>query len=205
MANHVILEFGHGHDGAGKYDLGHVVPFVGTELDLIDSYGIALQEGLENQRIRITPLQTRKKPGLSEIERCEGVGKDYFVISLHMGTSQQKIVKQRGCVFTAAKHMNPFAVIAAQVIERWGKSTTPHFEGVTVGAAKTPLLESSKNAVLLEPFCMDGSDAVLLAARLPRLGEMLADELGAYIAVAHKGAQAPVNIAPERRILAKRA
>jgi hypothetical protein len=152
-----IIEPGHGWEN-GKFDPGNCCGNL-HECELAWRLAKGISEQLEERGVHHLLLDNRMAPG--PVKPAWG-----FRLSIHLGANPKRPDFQGASV-----QESPIAEGLAQIIEHWGKITTPRWESVKVR-------RGASEGCRVEVFDVLALDSLLLAERLPAL----ARSLGEYLA-----------------------
>jgi hypothetical protein len=172
----IVLIPSAGHLGPGVYTRGHTVDAM-AEVDLVDQYLRSLVDELDQSSIRYRVVPTRKGPGVAPERRYDGVA-EANALPILCGIGWDKSVNKSAGTNTSAVRFagGVSSALAAGLVE-----TMAHWGALYVHGHRrsTPVQdESMRGGLIIEPFRLNGPDAVQYAARLDKLGR----DLGRFIA-----------------------
>lgn len=183
----VVIDPGHGYcDPSGKYDPGVMCGRL-HEVSLIDEIVEELTAVFLAENIPYDLLATRKTPGMTPEVRglLSAESARTLQVSIHFGQAKQ-MAHNGGHVYIKGPASHPLGPILGDLMTRWGQVTCKAYAGVKVCQARFEWLpphdeEQGIMGLQIEPFCLNGIDSIIYAARLRRLGSDIGENLVSYL------------------------
>lgn len=164
-----------GHLGPGVYTRGHTVDAM-AEVDLVDQYVRSLIDELDQSLVRHRVVPTRKGPGILPDRRYEGTS-EANALPLLCSIGWDKSVNKSATTNASAVRFSPAvsSILASGLVD-----VMAHWGALYVHGHKrsTPVQDEGVRGIVIEPFRINGPNAVQYAARLDKLGR----DLGRFIA-----------------------
>lgn len=172
-----------GHGGPGVYSRGRTVDAL-AEVDLVDHYVRSLVDELDQSSIRYRVVQTRKAPGTPELLRFDGSDVSILplVCSVGWDSSVNKLSAFNGSMVRFGLDMP--GVLASGLVD-----TLAHWGSLYVHGHRrsTPLGTEGVRGIVLEPFRINGPNAMIYAAKLDKLGRDIGRFLADYCVMKNTG------------------
>lgn len=182
----IIVEPGHGAcNEEGKFDFGQRIDHL-TEVECIQSIAQALEEELDLARVRFEILPTRHMPGVRPSARPARVPPNSLLVSIHTGWHSKPKAENSSLVFFSDDFSKTLAEALQGPLARWGGVSHPKHGSTQLRASMAPMLTiPDVCAVQIEPFALNGPNAICYAQRLPQLGKLLGQVLSEFVSVSH--------------------
>ncbi len=163
-----------GHAGPGVYSRGRTVDAM-AEVDLVDQYVRSMVDELETAGIRYRLVATRRAPGTPEKDRFREALEHVLPIVCSIGWDKSVHQTAASNTSTARFGMNIPTGLASDIVEAMA-----HWGSLYVHGHKraTPVQGADVRGLVLEPFKINGPNAVQYAARMDALGR----DLGRFFA-----------------------
>lgn len=192
----VVIDPGHGADGVG-FDYGNSVGIL-CEWDILLSLTEELVEHFELARIRTEVLPVKRRPGIPLGARHEHVPPGCLLLSLQLGW-QAKTKRNCSALTSQLDPSHPLIAELETAVSRWGIVTHGDHAKAQLLTSSEPLLSLPQStAIRIEPFSLNGPNALLYAARIPALGKAIAQRVSEYLSLHHSRALIPLATAAIR-------
>jgi N-acetylmuramoyl-L-alanine amidase len=174
MIDRVVIEPGHGAvDEEGNFDYGNMSGTL-TEYDLVQAYAQTAAEELALSRCRVEILPTRHRPGLRPSQRLSRVSAQCLLLSLHIGWNAKPRAENASALLFSSPLSRTVAEHIQGGVERWGKITSPSHGQTVIREFGGPMLSIPGTVALhVEPFALNGPNAMLYAQRMEQFGTAL--------------------------------
>lgn len=149
-----------------------------SQADVVDGYGVRMQEELEYENVRTQHVDTRRAPFRTEEQRLEEVPANFVPVFLscdwHSSRDGRKynasIVEFSGSYYKLADAL-------CGAMAEWGRC---YVFGHKV--SRPVALDGERGFVRVKPFALNGPHADEYMRRLDKLGEDLGRAIGEYLA-----------------------
>lgn len=165
-----------GHAGAGAYARGYTIDAM-AEVDLVDQYMHALTDELSEAGMRYRVVPTRRAPGTPFLDRYKMAGENILPIVCAIGWDQSKnqmAAANTSTVRFAGDIPSGLAAGLVDVMAHWGALYVHGHK------RSTPVQVETLRGIVLEPFKINGPNAMQYAAKLDTLGRDIARFLTDY-------------------------
>lgn len=147
-----------------------------TQADIVDAYGQRLNEELEDENVRLFPIDTRKSGPLTEDERLLDVPANHIPVYLSCGWYDRERLKNSSVVEYAGDYFKLADALSFAMAE-WGRA---YVFGHRV-LRPVALAGYRRGFVRIKPFALNGPHAEEYAMRLDPLGVDLARAMSGYL------------------------
>lgn len=154
-----------GNEGGGAFNMGHSSGNM-AEVSLVDRYVASIVDELADGGLRHRVVNTRRAPGTALDRRFDSIFDYSLPIVCAVGWNKATKIKQHYNATTIYGHESlpkKLMVELAEVIGHWG-SLYVHGHKTA-----TPIVHEAKG-IRIEPFCINGPNAIEYAAKMDKLG-----------------------------------
>jgi hypothetical protein len=204
----VLIVPGAGHGGAGFYDRGHVMGNM-AETDVVDSYIRGIVDELDDCAVRHRIMPTRSAPGVPLDQRHQNIMPHSLILSCHVGwfkASPSKMpTNNLSRVFYGARELFGLAKQVSEAVGHWGQlyGGFSHRGAAACADQENPLLNAAGTwGLRLEPFALNGPNALDYCKRLEQLGRDIGRVLTNYLINRDEGRAKPSTLdtyVPQRK------
>lgn len=201
IIHEVLLVPGAGStDSEGRYTRGVSIPAI-AEVDVVDRYVAAIVDELDNAGIRYRVMPTRGCPGVREDARHAGILANTLVLHCKVGWVESK--KIRMTYNTSMVHYNALASdlgeMLSEVMREWGGLYLYGHRSAKSGTEHPDQLLRIRGApaARLEPFLLNGPNAIEYCAKLTNLGRDIGRALCTYLERRKMAQAASINTFPD--------
>ncbi len=152
-----------------------------SQADIVDSYGLRLNDELDYENVRTHYIDTRKAPVRTEEERLKEVPDGFVPIFVSCDWHGRKRDTNSSTVEFAGEYFR-LADALCFAMSEWGKCTAFGHR-----VSKPIVLEADKGFIRIKPFALNGPNADQYIRRLDKLGEDLGRAIGEYLTILGQG------------------
>ncbi len=169
----VIMDFGPGHASLRGETHGHY-----SQSDVIDEYGRALIDEMENEAVRLHLINTRKPPGLSQLQRFKESPGGFLPVIISAGWFLGKPHLHNASLieYQGGKYGKLCGRIA-EAMSEWGRC---YVWGHRV-SQPVQVDEGPHDFIRIKPFAVNGPHVNEYLLRLDQLGISIARAIGGYL------------------------
>lgn len=153
-----------------------------SQADIVDSYGLRLNEELDYENVRTHYIDTRRAPVRDEAKRLHEVPDGFIPVFLSCDWHDRKREHNASVVEFSDESLYKLAESICFSLTEWGNCYVWKHR-----VSRPVLVPSDKCFLRIKPFALNGPHADEYTRRLDKLGEDLGRAIGGYLSERNQG------------------